>query len=724
MEPVRDSTSAYDRYLAAMDASMRQKVALTAAHLLAVGTVADMGMGSGTGSHALAALYASLEVWGVDVDAEMVARARDRHRLPNLGFKVGDIATPTFEPNSLDAILDSSVLHHVTTFGGYDRTAARRALEVQVEALAPEGILVVRDFLDPGPGQVWLDLPADDGAGDTPLDCSTADLFERFATEFRALRPPGQRGFAYRRLEGPDLPEDWRRYELAHTPAVEFILRKDYRADWDSEVLEEYCFATQPELEEWFGSFGLRILASTPLRNPWITERRFRGRLVLRDTTGRRLDFPATNVVVVGQKVRPGKGVRFRASPAAPTDYLTLTHWRRTTDDRLFDLARRPNLTLDVIPFFVSEGQLFVLARRSYPRPIATMAAAPSVDGSHASPWLSEPIVVVRADEPVGETVTRALLAYPTIGEDGIRSMKEATTYYPSPGGLQEEVRAVHVEIAPAQVDTPLATPNGFTSAGTLRAMEACQLLRAAQVGALPDARLEHNVYDLLLDRGLSVGPWIGDVPELPEGSSRERHSLGRLLDGPRRRVFRRAAMGTGFLGMETATFQELDTAGNVVGERVLSWVAPRALTPNTITVALLGRVQGEVLLGIDDDDLPAAQSFTGNSNLLVAPAWRLPRDVSGVEASRAWITARIIDDYGLCVRGIWELGGRYHPSAGVTPEVVWPLAFAVDPLTRGKRALSWVPLLDLVRERDRLHDGHLRTVGLRAAHALGLLAG
>ena len=58
----RGAGDAYARYLAGMDASMRQKVALTAAHLLAAGSLADMGMGSGSGSHALAALYPDLDV--------------------------------------------------------------------------------------------------------------------------------------------------------------------------------------------------------------------------------------------------------------------------------------------------------------------------------------------------------------------------------------------------------------------------------------------------------------------------------------------------------------------------------------------------------------------------------------------------------------------------------------------------------------------------------------
>ncbi len=127
-QPGRGARDAYERYLAGMDASMRQKIAMTAAHLLCRGRVADMGMGSGAGSHALAALYPQLEVIGVDVDPTMVELARGKHALPNLSFVVGDVATRVFDDGTLDGIFDSSVLHHVTTFGGYDHENAARAL--------------------------------------------------------------------------------------------------------------------------------------------------------------------------------------------------------------------------------------------------------------------------------------------------------------------------------------------------------------------------------------------------------------------------------------------------------------------------------------------------------------------------------------------------------------------------------------------------------------------
>src|SRR5215831_4126827 len=218
----RGGLGAYERYLAGMDASMRQKVALTAAHLLCEGRVADMGMGSGLGSQALAALYPRLDVVGVDIDERMVARARAQHRAPNLSFVAGDSAASVFPDGALDGIFDSSVLHHVTAFAGYRHENAAAALATKVLELKDHGVLVVRDFLDPGPAPVLLDVPGDDGDdSEDPARCSTAALLERFAREFRSLAP--RPGCTVERVAGagpaPAAPPGWRRYRLTHKHA-------------------------------------------------------------------------------------------------------------------------------------------------------------------------------------------------------------------------------------------------------------------------------------------------------------------------------------------------------------------------------------------------------------------------------------------------------------------------------------------------------------------------
>ena len=68
--------------------------------------------------------------------------------------------------------------------------------------------------------------------------------------------------------------------------------------------------------------------------------------------------------------------------------------------------------------------------------------------------------------------------------------------------------------------------------------METRQLLRSAQVGGLPDARLEMGVYDLLLTRGHHLGPWIGEEIELMgEGPAIEVTPLSTLNTRPHRRA-------------------------------------------------------------------------------------------------------------------------------------------------------------------------------------------
>jgi len=726
---LRGGREAYERYLQGMDASMRQKVALTAAHLLCIGRVADMGMGSGQGSHALAALHPWLRVVGVDLDPNMVEIAREKFVLPNLEFVVGDIAEKVFEDDALEGVLDSSVLHHVTSFGGYRHDNAARALEVQARALRVHGTLIVRDFVAPEPSEVFLDVRHDDGDdSDDPRKCSTAALLERFAREFRSLH--AERGFQLARETSDD--KTYRRYRLSHRHAVEFVLRKDYRTDWESEAKEEYTYFTQAEFDARFASLGMRVLASTPLYNPWIVRHRFEDKFRIVDVkTNRVLPFPPTNTLVVGEKVGPGEGVRFREGAAEATlGFLEMTHYRDRRDGKVRDLVRRPNTTLDVIPWFTTgdhDEDLFVVARMSYPRPILASArqANPSLDAARAPHYVTEPLNVLQTDRSLGETVERMLESYARIAPVRVRGFLPGATYYPSPGGTQEEVRSVLVEIDPMLVQENVPNVSGFSTSGRVRAMAAEQVLRAAQVGGLPDARLELAVYDLLLARGRAPGPWLGEELVLRESDGlTEITDFETLRSRPLRRAFERvdASASHAFLELACHRFEELDASGIVVASSSLEYVAPSTRSLTTVACALLARRGDAIFLGLDDDDIPAAQCFVGNSQLLVAPAWRLPNDVRTIPEARTFVAARLLDEYDATVGTVWDLGGRHHPSAGLSPEVVYPMA--VEVLREGPRArpLKWIPLSSIAKHREDLREGHLRIVALRAAHALGLL--
>ena len=732
----RGDRGAYERYLRGMDTSMRQKVALTAAHLLSEGKIADMGMGSGTGSEALAALYPALEVVGVDVEPTMVELAQERYSLQNLSFVVGDIAKPVFADASVDGILNSSVLHHVTSFNGYSPARASEALKTQAKQLTERGILIVRDFVAPGEQTVLLDLPDEDHDSYKDLNTlSTAALFERFAATYRPLSDAP--GFSYEPIDAPDIKPGWKRYRLAACHAVEFVLRKDYRRDWDSELLEAYTYFTQTEFEQTYADMGLRVLASTAIWNPWIVRNRFEGKFAWRTEDGAMLEFPATNYIIVGEKVPDNEGVRFReAEKRTPVGFLQLEHYRDRRTGTVMDLVRRPNRTLDIIPWFELDGDCFVLARASYPRPIicADPLGTPSLDERHSAGYVVEPLVVVQTDKPMGMTVEEALQRDAGIASEQIRGFRKGSSYYPSPGGIQEEVRACFVEVEPTFNQKPLGNQTGFTTAGRVLAIEAQQVLRASQIGGLPDARLELNAYDLLLSRGKRCGPWLGETIELLDVSSAEVLLAEALLaeasahasaeSAAPRRVFEKASSddSSGFLEIVCAEFEELDSNRTVLSKATLEFVAPTTLSLNTVATALLAQHEGRIWIGLDDDDLPAAQGFSGNSQLLVAPAWRLPRSMVGFTPAQSWVRQRLLEEYGLGCGRMWHLGGPYYPSIGLTPEIVHPLAIEVSSMKSAGRQLTWHPLEEAVAHRNTFKDGHLRIVLLRAAHALGLV--
>lgn len=673
---------------------MQQKVALTAAHLLGRGWLADMGMGSGTGSEALAALYPQLRVTGVDISPEMVEIATEKYELPNLDFRVGDIGAACFEDETLDVVFNSSVLHHVTTFNGYDKNRAADALVSQVKQLRVDGSLIIRDFLRPEPGAVRLELPDE-----------TVPLFERFASEFRYLLPEEERGFPYREVDCEKA--GWRSFEMDAVHAVEFILRKDYTADWETEVLEEYTYFTQREFEEVLREQRLRILASTPIRNPWIVRNRFEGQIQLRTPDGVALEFPPTNYLIVGEKVEPGDEVALKPSgESPPIGYLEFCYYRHIESGASRDLIRRPNATLDVVPFYRHDDEIFVIARKSYPRPLLSLCSN-RLDGALSPTYVTEPIVVIQGDKPVAQTVEEALESRAGIPPSALKRFHFGSTSYPSPGGLQEEVRAVFVEVEPTPV-----------SEGTerVRAIAARQLLRAAQVGGLPDARLELHVCELLGLLGESPGSWIGEQLELTVQLPPTNARLT-LPESPPRRAFTRHQEGGDFLQLGCGEFEALSHSGEVVGRQTLEYCRPRRLSLHTAAVILLWKTEEEIFVGLVDEDFPAAQCFEGHSNLWVTPAWRLPSTVSNLDQMESFTRDRIATEHGVTIGGFFTLGGPYYPSPGATPEVVFPLACQATGATA--RGLHWVALSYLLANFTNLRDGHLKTLLSRASRAV-----
>ncbi len=742
----RGNLSAYEEYFAGMDASMQQKIALTTAHFPSHGRIADMGSGSGSGTFDLAGLYRDLELIGVDINPVTVEYSNNHYKAENLSFAVGDIAENVFPPNSLDGILDSSVLHHVTSFNGFDVLQITKTLQNQVAQLKQGGVLIIRDFVIPDEAEkvIFLDLPTNDGKDSGEIaELSTAALFEVFVRDFRSclnLDSP----VSFRKHESPR--KDFARFEVTLKTAAEFVLRKDYRDHWSPELLEEYCYFSQADFEKGFRKENLRIVVSMPLWNPWIVENRFVGKFFLADLQKKPLTFPPSNFLIVGEKVSTGEGVQLSerhqlvatgvlseqeavATGKTVNDksFLNLKAYRHKTTNQIYELAERPNQTIDLLPWFEGEiGQIFVLAKKDFPRPIVNAQTdRKNLNRAEFSGYLTEPIsaLVQSPKSKVQSLIEEILSERANLSADEILEISAPVFYFPSAGGIDERVESFLVKIPPFDKEPQeIENYTKFKSAGFVRELDALQVLRASHVGGMFDARLEINIYRLLRSLNHSASAWIGASikPTTQNFSGKVETSF----ETEKRETFEPIELAeNSFLKLCKSEFVETDSANNEISRAEFEYVVPKNLSKNTVAAIPFVQTENTILVGIELRDLPAPQRFSGNSRLACVPAWRLPLAVEHKFDLEPFLREKFPKDFSVSANKFWELGGSYFTSAGITPEIVYPTAIELDAKSLDETDLKFFHLRDLLENCDQIQDAHLLILLNRLGHSLGFLS-
>jgi ubiquinone/menaquinone biosynthesis C-methylase UbiE len=743
----RGNLSDYEQYFAGMDASMQQKIALTTAHFPSRGKIADMGSGSGSGTFDLARLYKDLQLIGVDINPVTVEYSKNHYKAENLTFKVGDIAENVFHENSLDGILDSSVLHHVTSFNNFDISQISKTIKNQVAQLKTGGILIIRDFVIPDEAKkrVFLDLPNDDGkdSGEIP-ELSTASLFEIFARDFRSSLNM-KSAVSYKKHTF--LKTEFTRFETTFKAAAEFVLRKDYRDHWSPELLEEYCYYSQDNFEENFRKENLRIVVAQPLWNPWIVENRFVGKFYLSDLDKKSLTFPPTNFLIVGEKVAENEGVQLSEKylqskafshdaliagkmPALPT-FLKLKAYRHKETNQIYELATRPNQTIDLLPWFENEnGQIFVLAKKDFPRPLVNAQGInKNLNRANYSGYLTEPIssLVQSSKFKVQSSIEEILSERANVSKDEILEISEPNFYFTSAGGIDEKVESFLVKIEDWQ-KPPQEIENytKFNSAGFVRELDALQVLRASHVGGMFDARLEINIYRLLRKLNRSASSWIGASlkPTIQDLTKNFKVSGIEKLIPEKREVFEPLDLKENkFLDLIKSEFVETDSKSNEIAKAEFEYVVPKNLSKNTVAAIPFFKTQTEIFVGVEIRDLPAPQNFIKNSQIVCVPAWRVSNDIEHKFDLETFLSEKFPKDFSVEINRTWELGGTYFPTPGVTPEIVYPFAVELKAENLHQTDLLFFKVRDLLNSLDKISDAHLLILANRLGHALGFLS-
>lgn len=315
-------TRDYDSYVRAMAGAIDLKYA-DIRDAIVPGRIIDEGCADGALLARIAREFPDSDLIGVDLSAEMLARAAERQRAGDFSgcfvfFRQHNLMKPMPLRSPVDTVICNGTLHELYSYaGGAD--AVRRYLRMKHAQLRLGGRLVARDVVGPSERTrtVLLWCNPDDGIADhttaTPADhdtpatlearlerLSSAARFRRFALDFLPqARPAGAHAFAWEEAMTPLGPGF--RLRLEH--AMELITKMSYTDNWLSEMHEQFCFWDVDEWRAELAAAGFRVLEGTRAYvNTWRVENRFAGRVALFALDGTPLPFPVTNMVLVGEK--------------------------------------------------------------------------------------------------------------------------------------------------------------------------------------------------------------------------------------------------------------------------------------------------------------------------------------------------------------------------------------------------------------------------------------
>ena len=298
-----------------------RKAWFTLAHLLLDegARVVDMGCGDGTMTYAMAVLEPKVKFTGLDKSRRNINKAREQYELHNLDFKTGDASSEIFEPNSLDAIINSYVLHEVYSGSRYNERIVSDTLGKQFKMLKRDGIMFIRDYARPPPEEfVLMEMPDKESAGRDLAGLSEADLLVWYSEHARPRQDAGCGGFFLEEL--PERFPGTRLFRLPYKWAYEFIMRKDDRAHWEKELPMEYTFFTEREFRKELRALGARAQYSAPYWDEDIIAKKFEGHFNLYTDTGVPLGHPPTSHIVVARKMAERKSLHIHERRPSTTD--------------------------------------------------------------------------------------------------------------------------------------------------------------------------------------------------------------------------------------------------------------------------------------------------------------------------------------------------------------------------------------------------------------------
>lgn len=312
-------TRDYSTYARAFDEGAARKYALIKEEINP-GRVVDIGCATGALIKQMSEddRLRESDLYGVEVSRQLFSICQQRKenrefRNENVFFYQRNIVRrKVFADNSIDTFTTFSLTHELESYAG--REALLTFLGQIYEQLAIGGVFINLDVVGPKDKkkEIYLSLTKDDGSNEIKESIeglsveevnkyvgglSTYSRFIEFAKDFRT-----HEGY---KVEYEIVKEKGR--ELIKTSlfvAGEFISKKDYTDNWQSEMHETFCFWDLDDWEKQLKEIGFKLRASSrTFTNEWIVENRYQGKVEILDSEGNKLEYPPTNMVLIAEKV-------------------------------------------------------------------------------------------------------------------------------------------------------------------------------------------------------------------------------------------------------------------------------------------------------------------------------------------------------------------------------------------------------------------------------------
>jgi ubiquinone/menaquinone biosynthesis C-methylase UbiE len=710
----------------------------TMAHLvLAKGAnVLDIRCQTGIITYTMAALNPEINFVGMDRDITFVDKAKKKYSLPNLKFIGGEVEANFIPKGSVDAIVNSFTLHEIYSENNCSEKAVMRSLERQFELLKDNGYVFIQGhFMSPEEDYVLLEIREETRNRKFRTRVSDIELLTLYSEHARSRDNDNYRGFY---LE--ELPARFPRTRLFRLPskwAHEFVLRRDNRKKWLSElhheftsrdqkrqkwldeIHKEYTFFTPHDFDRTLKNNGARILYTAPYWDEQIIKNRF-NKIRFYHEDGSPMSAWETSFVIVAQKKQGERSLLIQERKPCRNENpnLRITAMHSELDGIITDIVSRDMHLSEILPYRVTDdNKLHVMIHEGIARALSNIVPrrSPNIDGKKWSGHMTEAISLPKEMiEKLDHTHFRSTLNFakdyiglvPKMGS----LFEQGPGFYPAPNTIDEHIQTYYLNVK--QLDTPippkiiLEDADGFSIRGRIREIDAQQILNAIGVGFIPSSRLELQILALYEKLEIPYQAWA-DCPltlqtEEPEKTTKLDEIIAKYASEDVR--YKERPGTTGQIKAVQSVFVDegqVDDGIKGLASRDMDFILHEENSMNTaVVLPLTKKINGEVMAGIVEQYLPVPQRYKGNGYTVSCPSFNIPTDITNFEMARKYIA----DQFEVPVECVARMGESFYSHIGVMPQRIYPFAVSTAGVSGYKKvgrthgATTYAPLYRLYR--------------------------